>query len=487
MSNIVTAVKIAVDSGALDAAKGKAEDLADTAGTTIPAGFKKAATSAVAVTAAIAAAVTAAESLSNEVEQQSQRGYDFYNTMDSQVRPAMLYIAETIEAQNAALEQQKDLATVATANMAIGWNNAKIAAGGVWNEYGLGIKNAEEATDKFIADFADSLATEQINEEGGVFNNLLGKRELIDKRSKEIQADIRKDMDEMNQAAETLAQASSERRIQRLEGMNDSARERREKQFQQEIKEREAAIVLAANDSQKKVLEAELKRFKEAQKNFNDHLNEQEQMAAEAERRQAAEGVKQLWLRNQDADLILADQIGKEKEAWKERYEQGLIDEEAYKVAVTEIEITYQNRLADIRDQANAEAVKVAKKAANDMSSATSSALSILDDDLASLFDSINSLISALQTLNMIDGVGGIFGMFGGGGLFGGSTSSSSASPYNGAAIGALTVNVTGGSNPMATQQSVESGVRMALSQSIQTEISRQQRHGGALVSQVTI
>ncbi|CDU05796.1 hypothetical protein VCR14J2_390389 [Vibrio coralliirubri] len=474
MSNIVTAVKIAVDSGALDSATSKADELSKTAGVKIPDGFKKAATSAVAVTAAIAAAVTAAESLSNELEQQSQRGYDFYNTMDSQVRPSMVYIAETIEAQNAALDQQKDLAAVASANMAIGWNKVKIAAGGVWQEYGLGIKNAEEATDKFIKDFADSLATDQINEENGILDNFFGKREAIDKRSEEIQASIRKDMDKMNEAAETLSQASAERRLQRLEGMNDTARERRDKQFAQEIKEREAAIVLAANDSQKEALEAELKRFKEAQKNFNDHLNEQEQMAAEAEQRQAAEGVRQLWLRNQEADVILADQIGKEKEAWKERYEQGLIDEEAYKMALTEIEVTYQNGLADIREQANAEAVKVAKKAAEDMSSATSSALSILDDDLANLFDSINSLVSVLQTLKMVDGAGGIFGLAGGIGGSGGGLSS-----FGGISVGTVSVSVQGNTDTVGMKNSAQEGVYGALNGIVKDTLAKESKYGG--------
>lgn len=475
MSNIVTAVKIAVDSGAIDAAKGKAEDLSETAGVKIPAGFKKAATSAVAVTAAIAAAVTAAESLSSEVEQQSQRGYDFYNTMDSQVRPAMIYIAETIEAQNAALEQQRDLATVATANMAIGWNNAKIAAGGVWNEYGLGIKNAEEATNKFIADFANNLATEQINEEGGVFNNLLGKRELIDKRSKEIQADIRKDMETMNEAAETLAQASSERRIQRLEGMNDSARERRDKQFEQEIKEREAAIVLAANTSQEAALKAELERFKEAQSNFNDYLDQQESLAEAARQTsieneiRAAEvanmvGVEQLRARHQmEVDALLAR---------KEAGELNALQTEQLRI---EIAKKYQAEALAVQEKANADAIKVAEKAATEMSNATSSALSLIDDDLANLYDSIDSLIRALQLLDGFSALGGGGGFWG----IGGGVASGGLSSFGGISVGTVSVSVQGNTDTVGMKNSAQEGVYGALNGIVKDTLAKESKYGG--------
>ncbi|MEZ8861889.1 hypothetical protein [Vibrio sp. 10N.247.311.51] len=89
MSNIVTTVKIAVDSGALDAAKGKAEDMPETAGAKLPAGFAKAGVAAGAIVAAMTAAYTA-DNLASAVETQAQRGYDFHSSLDSGVRPAMV-------------------------------------------------------------------------------------------------------------------------------------------------------------------------------------------------------------------------------------------------------------------------------------------------------------------------------------------------------------------------------------------------------------
>ncbi|MEZ8861890.1 hypothetical protein [Vibrio sp. 10N.247.311.51] len=76
----------------------------------------------------------------------------------------------------------------------------------------------------------------------------------------------------------------------------------------------------------------------------------------------------------------------------------------------------YQVEALAVQEKANADAIKVAEKATTEMSNATSSALSLIDDDLANLYDSIDSLICALQLLDGFSALGSGGGLWGIGG-----------------------------------------------------------------------
>jgi hypothetical protein len=259
--------------------------------------------------------------------------------------------------------------------------------------------------------------------------------------------------------------------------MNDSARERRYKQFEQEIKEREAAIVLAANTSQEAALKAELERFKEAQSNFNDYLDQQESLAEAARQTsieneiRAAEvvnmvGVEQLRARHQmEVDALLA------------RKEAGELN--ALQIEQLRIEIAkkYQAEALAVQEKANADAIKVAEKAATEMSNATSSALSLIDDDLASLYDSIDSLIRALQLLDGFSALGSGGGFWG----IGGGVASGGISSFGGISVGTVSVNVQGNTDTVGMKNAAQEGVYGALNGIVKDTMAKESNYGGIL------
>ncbi|WP_213882696.1 hypothetical protein, partial [Vibrio crassostreae] len=216
MSNIVTAVKIAVDSGALDAAQSKAGELAETAGVKLPAGLAKAGVAAGAIAAGMAAAYAAADNLANAVETQAQRGYDFQNSLDSGVRPAMIFIAEQFEAMNAEAEQMNDMIALADANWTMGFRNAQNSIKEMWTGFRTGGQTAEELTDRLI--------------------------EKIARATGATAEEVRAEMQELADAAETLSLRADERRMIGLRRFAMEGSEYRKQLFEQEIKEREAAI-----------------------------------------------------------------------------------------------------------------------------------------------------------------------------------------------------------------------------------------------------
>ncbi|CAH7340727.1 conserved hypothetical protein [Vibrio chagasii] len=449
MSNIVTAVKIAVDSGALDAAKGKAEDMAETAGVKLPAGFAKAGVAAGAIVAAMTAAYAAADNLASAVETQAQRGYDFHNSLDSGVRPAMVYIAEQFEAMNAEAEQMNDLIALADANWTMGFRSAQNAVKGLFTEWRTGGQTAEELTDRLI--------------------------EKIARATGSSTEDVRAEMQELADAAETLSLRADERRMIGLRRFAMEATDYRKQLFEQEIKEREAAITLADSEEQATALRRQLDRFKAEQSAFNDHLDEQERLA-EAARQASIEneirtaevanmvGVEQLRARHQmEVDALLAR---------KEAGELNALQTEQLRIEVAK---KYQAEALAVQEKANADAIKVAEKAATEMSNATSSALSLIDDDLANLYDSLDSLIRALQLLDSFSALGsggGFWGIGGGGGVGG-------VSSFGGISVGTVSVSVQGNTDTVGMKNSAQEGVYGALNGIVKDTLAKESKYGG--------
>ena len=470
MSSLVTSVKIAVDSGAMDAAIDKAKDLNEEAGVKLPAGLKAAGVAAGAITTAMGAAFAAAELITQEVEQQTLRGYDFYNTVNNDLRPAMIYVAETIEAQNAALDQQKDIAAIAAANLAIGWNNAKVAAGGMWQEYGLGLENAEAATERFINDRAMMMADAEYDGDGW------GKAADIKARAEEIANDIRAQMVELNDAAETLSTNAGKRQLLELKSQMLGESAVRQEQFKLEIEEREAMITLAANEEQQIRMRAELETFKESRIAYNNFLDQR----AEDEETKRQQGIQReidtAIMSNMNArDQIDAQWIMFEDDLQRRVEAEELTLEQAG--ALRKQKAIEQNAaIVDIHAKANEKVLREITKNAREMGSATSSMLSILDDDIANLFDSLNSLVSVMQNIGAISGGGGFWGMMGGIG-----TAAGGASTYNGGVnVGSLSVTVNGGGGSK-TAASAQEGVQAALSGFVKNQMTKEMQYGGVL------
>ncbi|CAH6958951.1 conserved hypothetical protein [Vibrio chagasii] len=472
MSNIVTAVKVAVDSGALNTAVDSAKALNEEAGVKLPAGLLKAGGAIGGLAASLVSVKSHMDELYQHTEATSGAAYDLYGTMDSGVRPAMLYVAETMEAQRAEMADINDLATLATANIALGWGEANIEVKKTMNSILYGVEDAESATDKFLKDAAEKAAIAA----GEISKTSTGFSPVADPEAVERNiAEIEKKMAEFEEASNTLSAASSERRLQRLEGINDTAAERRAKQFEQEIKEREAAIVLAANTSQEKVLEKELERFKLANVAFEESMVEQERISEEK---------RQLGIQR-EIDSAIASNMSE-----RDRIDaQWVMFEEDLQRRIEAEEITYEQAselrkqkaieqnaaIIDINERASEAVLRDVKKNANEMSNATSSALSILDSDLASLFDSLDSLVGVFQNLGWLSGGGGFWGL--GGGI--GGAGMGGVSSFGGVSVGSVSVTVQGNTDAVGMKNAAQEGVYGALNGIVKDTLAKESKYGG--------
>ncbi|CAK2757655.1 hypothetical protein EDB51_117117 [Vibrio crassostreae] len=451
MSNIVTAVKIAVDSGALDAAQSKAGELAETAGVKLPAGLAKAGVAAGAIAAGMAAAYAAADNLANAVETQAQRGYDFQNSLDSGVRPAMVFIAEQFEAMNAQAEQMNDMITLADANWTMGFRNAQNSIKEMWTGFRTGGQTAEELTDRLI--------------------------EKIARATGATAEEVRAEMQELADAAETLSLRADERRMIGLRRFAMEGSEYRKQLFEQEIKEREAAITLADSEEQAAALRSQLERFQAEQSAFNEHLNEQERLAEEARQTSIENEIKNAEVANMVGVEQLRARHQMEVEALLARKEAGELNALQTEQLRIQVAKKYQAEALAIQDKANADAIKIAEKAATEMSNATSSALSVIDDDLASLYDSIDSLIRVLQLLDGFSALGSGGGFWG----IGGAASAGGMSSFGGVSVGTVSVTVQGNTDTVGMKNAAQEGVYGALNGIVKDTMAKESNYGGIL------
>jgi hypothetical protein len=134
-----------------------------------------------------------------------------------------------------------------------------------------------------------------------------------------------------------------------------------------------------------------------------------------------------------------------------------------------EREADNRKRAADAQRMANE-----AKSLAQEVSGNVSNIFGAIDDDLARLYDGLDSLVALLQTLNLIGGSGGFFGL--GSGVGFGATNT-----YNGGSIGSVNVTVQGGSSGAATADSIMESLIPQITQITRGEIINQKRPGGSL------
>ncbi|WP_213882603.1 hypothetical protein, partial [Vibrio crassostreae] len=179
-------------------------------------------------------------------------------------------------------------------------------------------------------------------------------------------------------------------------------------------------------------------------------------------------GVEQLRARHQmEVEALLAR---------KEAGELNVLQTEQLRIQVAK---KYQAEALAIQDKANSDAIKIAEKAATEMSNATSSALSIIDDDLASLYDSIDSLIRVLQLLDGFSSLGSGGGFWG----IGGAASAGGMSSFGGVSVGTVSVTVQGNTDTVGMKNAAQEGVYGALNGIVKDTMAKESNYGGILNS----
>lgn len=446
MANIATAVRIAVDSGQLDNARNTAQEFTEEIRNRLPAGFTRAAGAAGAVVAGLAAAYATAQKITEETESQVQRSYDFTNNVDSSLRPAMVYVAEQFAAMNAQAEQFDDLIALSDSNWTMAFKDLGNSVRDVWTYVRTGGRTAEEIIDDLVQKTAEA-------------------------RGITVEA-VRAEMQELADAAQSISDAGFERQLLSFQRLSMTSREYREEQLRLLQIEHDAQVALADSPEQAAALQSRLDRVMEAQRQMNDALDKQE-AESEAKRQQSIQDeIRMMEIQNMNAEAALQARWEMERDAIIRRYEAEEISADQMNMMRIELAKQYQSDALALQEKANQDALRETEKTTREMSNATSAALGLLDDDLASVYDSINSLVAVVQSLGWLTGSGGIMGI-------GGGFSAGGMSSYGGVNVGSLSVTVNGGTE--RTAQHAQEGVNNALSGIVREQMAQEQRYGGLL------
>ncbi|WP_394239868.1 coiled-coil domain-containing protein [Vibrio astriarenae] len=445
MANIATAVRIAVDASALNSARQTASEFTSEVSNRLPAAFTRAAGAAGAVGAALAAAYAIAQQISEQTQQQVQRGYDFTNNVDANLRPAMVFVAEQFAAMNAEAEQLDDLIALADSDWTMKFERFGNTVQEYWTSFRTGGRDAQQIVDDLI----ESIAASQ---------------------GRTVEA-VRQEMDDLNDAAQALSDSAFERQLLGFQRLSMSSREYREEQLRLLQIEHDAQVTLADSPEQAEALQRRLDRVMDAQRQMNDALNEQE-AEQEAQRQRGLEReLRMMEIQNMNQVEAMRARWEMERDDLERRYNENELNEEQMNRMRIELALSYREQLRSIQEQADQEALRQTERTAREMANATSSALSIVDDDLAALYDSLNSLASVLQNLGWLSGAGGIFGI--------GGIGNAGASRSGGIHIGSFAVTVNGGTN--RTAEAARQGVTDGLNGIIKQQIVSESQYGGVL------
>ncbi|ENC6723347.1 hypothetical protein ABKY80_003694 [Vibrio harveyi] len=446
MANIATAVRIAVDSGQLDNARNTAKEFTEEVRNRLPAGFTRAAGAAGAVVAGLAAAYATAQKITEETEAQVQRSYDFTNNVDSSLRPAMVYVAEQFAAMNAQAEQFDDLIALADSDWTMKFSAFGNTIREYWTTFRTGGRDAEQIVDDLIAKIAEA-------------------------QGRSVES-VRDEMNALNEAAQSLSDAAFERQLLGYRRLSMTSREYREEQMRLLQIEHDAQVALADSPEQAAALQRRLDRVMDAQRQMNAALDDQEAENESKRQQSIQDEIRMMEIQNMNAEAALQARWEMERDAIIRRYEAEELSADQMNMMRIELAKQYQSEALSLQERANQDALRETEKTTREMSNATSTALSLLDDDLASVYDSINSLVAIVQSLGWLTGSGGIMGI-------GGGFSSGGMSSYGGVNVGSLSVTVNGGTE--RTAQHAQEGVNSALSGIVREQMAQEQRYGGLL------
>lgn len=446
MANIATAVRIAVDSGQLDNARNTAKEFTEEVRNRLPAGFTRAAGAAGAVVAGLAAAYATAQKITEETEAQVQRSYDFTNNVDSSLRPAMVYVAEQFAAMNAQAEQFDDLIALADSDWTMKFSAFGNTIREYWTTFRTGGRDAEQIVDDLIAKIAEA-------------------------QGRSVES-VRAEMNALNEAAQSLSDAAFERQLLGYQRLSMTSREYREEQMRLLQIEHDAQVALADSPEQAAALQRRLDRVMDAQRQMNAALDEQEAENESKRQQSIQDEIRMMEIQNMNAEAALQARWEMERDAITRRYEAEEISAVQMNMMRIELAKRYQSEALSLQERANQDALRETEKTTREMSNATSTALGLLDDDLASVYDSINSLVAVVQSLGWLTGSGGIMGI-------GGGFSSGGMSSYGGVNVGSLSVTVNGGTE--RTAQHAQEGVNSALSGIVREQMAQERRYGGIL------
>ncbi|WP_196368973.1 hypothetical protein, partial [Vibrio harveyi] len=365
---------------------------------------------------------------------------------DSSLRPAMVYVAEQFAAMNAQAEQFDDLIALADSDWTMKFSAFGNTIREYWTTFRTGGRDAEQIVDDLIAKIAEA-------------------------QGRSVES-VRDEMNALNEAAQSLSDAAFERQLLGYRRLSMTSREYREEQMRLLQIEHDAQVALADSPEQAAALQRRLDRVMDAQRQMNAALDDQEAENESKRQQSIQDEIRMMEIQNMNAEAALQARWEMERDAIIRRYEAEELSADQMNMMRIELAKQYQSEALSLQERANQDALRETEKTTREMSNATSTALSLLDDDLASVYDSINSLVAIVQSLGWLTGSGGIMGI-------GGGFSSGGMSSYGGVNVGSLSVTVNGGTE--RTAQHAQEGVNSALSGIVREQMAQEQRYGGLL------
>lgn len=466
MSTVAARFRIAADSKDLTQAKNEAEGLAKHAAH-VTGNIDKWAGALSTAYVGMSSINSAVQFLSDSWDTASARAYDFSSNMDNDLRTQYIWMQEQQNVINAELEKSAD------------WygeigNKIQVLGTGISKYFNAFLSDGESAQKQAERIF-DEIVKAKMAVDGltsDFFINEYGPDGWFEQYSKEYkkyadeieseQKKVAKDMEDTFKAAYEMQYTAADLTLDRVE--------KRQMLNGMKIAELRRQATNAETDALRDFYNWQADELDKLFAKNEEYYSDLEKTQQEAKDRQIQREI--------DTALMIymteQEQAQRRYELYEEdqklRLKSGEINLEQYGALVAAAWTKRNDDINAINKKANDEAIKQAEETAKGMADATSSALSIIDDDIAHLFDSLNSLSGVLQNLGWLSGSGGMFGI--GGGFSGGAMSS-----YGGVNVGSLSVTVNGGTE--RTAQNAQEGVNNALAGIVREQMAQERRYGG--------
>lgn len=437
MSNIVTAVKVAVDSSDLDETVKTSKSVNEELGPKLTAGLGKATIAFAAVSGAAYAIYSALEDVNNKVREAADTADDFTSAMDEASRTRLLQVAADV---------------------------------GVVDDELARLHARQAAAMADTSDWFDQMVLKAEGIKTSLIESIFGTPRSIEEIEQEIQG--------VNAAIE----AGTGTRIQQAANLDKSIRLEKELAAAQSASNEYAvsqAKYLNTLDAQRA---AQLRRFNRDQ---IDALREEMEAQIAVYDAQIAQDPTPEVIANLEFQKETARLVGEARIQQAQDLQQAELDrinetEEREKQAAEDREkreADSKQRIADREyDIAVMNAARIAEDSIKTTENAISGVLNTIDSDLAKVYTSIDELSKLLQALELIGGAGGILGMVGGGSFSAGGMSS-----FGGVSVGSVSVHVTGNTDTQGMKNATQEGIYTALNGIVKDTMAKESKYGGIL------
>lgn len=479
MSNILTQVKIALDSKDLEEAQSKANDMGVELGTVVSTA-KKFGPQIMAAVAAIASAKIAIDGLNANFEKVLGRAQDFENTMSDDVRGAILAINEEAE-------EGFENINALSESIALSW-------GGIVNDVKGAVDSAIEwtgiADPEDVKEKAKKVEAEVKKSHDAMY--LTGKERVeAERRLREI--DIELAQNQFDEAAGELGRLEKELalELERIDLESKMVRNQADREFYEGqvalAKLRYESSIKFINKEKEDAAKAEKEKSDQAAaaaKKRSDEEAARRQKEYEKGKEQAQTEFEDFLAMRQGEDAVLELQLERDLERVRIQTEKEYLTVEQANEKRLALMAQYNEDIEALNTELVEKNKETVEKSLESVNSLSQSMFGMISREAEQLYNTLNNLISVFQDMGWLKSSGGIWGALGSiGGAAGGASGASGlagASTFNGGvSVGTLALTVNGGNG--STAEAARRGVYDGLQSLVKQQMSIETKFGGIL------